>query len=148
MQIRETRESYGTNGGNLGRGGVAADADDLQLQWERWCIKEAWWRLHRCRRSRRRVSKTTDMWRETDNSCKTSLFNLQADTVRCFSILMRSFVLLASLICSYVYDRVSQWCVWPMTIAGVGSVSTVNDSWKLPHRWEWSEEVSMTSIHL
>lgn len=148
MQIRETWESYGTNGGNLGRGGVAADADDLQLHWERWCIKEAWWRLHRCTRSRRQVSKTADMWRETDNSCKTSLFNLQADAVRCFSILMRSFVLLASLICSYVYDCVNQWCVWPMTIAGVGGVSTANDSWKLPHRWEWSEEVSMTSIHL
>lgn len=38
VRIREACESYGTNGENLGRGGVAADAEDLQLQWERSCI--------------------------------------------------------------------------------------------------------------
>lgn len=38
MRIREPCESYETNGESLGRGGVAAEAEDLQLQWEHSCI--------------------------------------------------------------------------------------------------------------
>lgn len=151
-RIRETRESYGTNGENLGRGGVAADAEDLQLQWEHWCINGAWWRLRRFTRSHRQVSKTAYIWQETDNSCKTSLFNLQPDSVRCFSILTMTFLLLAllkTMICSYGCDCVSEWCacdLWPIALVWV-FLQPMTDKPTVPHRWELSEEVSMTSTH-